>query len=77
MLKQNNYKILIIFIFCAIYSFISDHCFRLLFVFLSYNDVYFEYAQRDKKKITIKELNNFIFENYYGGLDLKRKPKHC
>ena len=36
----------------------------IVFVFVLYTDVYFEYTQR-YKKMTIKELKDFIFENYY------------
>ena len=34
------------------------------FVYLLYNDVYFEYTQRFEKDETAKELKEFIFENY-------------
>ena len=46
---------------------INYFCF---FIFLTYNDVYFEYIKH-YKIMTIKELKGFLFENYY------REKKFC
>ena len=46
--------------------FIHSHKTTFL-LFLLYNDVYFEYTQRmfQYKKMAVKELQDFLFENYY------------
>ena len=40
-----------------------------------YNDVYFEHIRR-YKKMTIKEIKDFIFENYYGRVEFPKENSY-
>ena len=45
-------------------------------IYLRYNDVYFEYSQR-YKKMTVKQLKEFIFENYNRGIGFTKENRYC
>ena len=65
-IRRCSYKITIIYLLLSIflgYLFVHIRPFFCFFIFLLYNDVYFEYTQR-YRKMTIKELRDFIYENY-------------
>ena len=61
MLIQNHYKLVVISIFlCYLFIYIRP-IFFCFFVFITYKDAYSEYSSA----LTIKELKDFIFKNYY------------